>query len=280
MAKSKSVKKVNTKKRKSMSVDELRAYKTAYGGTLGARDYITFVGIPAGLFGFFSFLLLYNVWVTAVCFVIGLIYGVRVLLPKSIKKQYESEGFRQRNRFLNNITQVLTDDNKTVLMSIKKVTIRVSGQFRDDLEQFHAMLIGADADRIREAVNWFGKRYDDDIIFMQYLEQLETAMLEGKTNIETLKDIKTYHNDILQKQQLYERQKAGHLNDMRTLVIITAILIVSLAVSFGFETYLRAFARHIVGYISAGLYLSLMVMFFRQFVGYLFDDSVLEIRKS
>lgn len=272
--------KITTKKKKSMTVDELRAYRIAYGGKLGAKDYTFFVGLPAGLFAVFSFLLLYNVWVSLVCAVVGAIYGVRFLLPQAIKKQYEAAGFNQRNKFLNNITQVLTDESQTVLMAIRKVTVRTDGEFREDVKKFHAMLIGADNDRIRDAVMWFGDKYDDDIIFMQYLEQLETAMLEGKTNIDTLKDIKTYHNDISKKQKMYESQKNGHLNDMKQLVFITAFLIIALAVSFGFDVYLRSFARHIIGYITSGLYLVLLAMYFKQFVGYLFDDSVMEIRKK
>lgn len=271
---------LNTKKKKVMNVDELKAYRVAYGGKLGAKDVMTYVGVPAGLFAFFSFLLLYNGWVSLVCFIIGAIYGVTVFLPKSIRKQYEAEAFNQRNKFLNNITQVLTDDNQTVLMAIRKVTNRASGEFKEDLKRFHALLIGADNNRIREAVIWFSDKYDNDVIFIQYLEQLETAMIEGKTNVDTLKDIKTYHNDIRKKQELYERGKANHLRDMRQLVIITAILIVALAVSFGFETYMAAFARHPVGYVSASLYLFMMSMFFKQFSNYLFDDSVMEVRSS
>lgn len=270
---------LKTKKKGVMNVDELRAYRVAYGGNLGVKDYTSFVGTPALLFGVFSFLLLYNGWVTIICFTIGLIYGFRVFLPNNVRKQYESESFNQRNKFLNNITQVLTDTNQTVLMAILKVTPRSEGEFKQDLKRFHALLIGADTERIRDAIFWFCEKYDDDVIFTQYLEQLETAMIEGKTNIDTLKDIKTYHNDIRKKQEAYERAKQGHMRDMKQLVIITAILIIALTVSFGFNTYLEAFARHPIGYVSCGLYLGLMVMFFRQFVGYMFDDSVMEVKK-
>lgn len=272
--------KITTKKKNALNVDELRAYRIAYGGKLGVKDFASYVGVPAGLFGLFSFLLLYNGWVSFVCAFVGAIYGVKVLLPKSVRKQYEAEAFNQRNKFLNNITQVLTDDSQTVLMAIRKVTARAEGQFKEDLKKFHAMLIGADNERMREAIIWFSDKYDDDVIFLQYLEQLETAMIEGKTNTDTLKDIKTYHNDIRKKQEAYERAKLGHLRDMKQLIIITGILIIALAVSFGFETYLNAFARHPVGYVSSGLYLLMLSMFFKQFVGYLFDDSVMEIRKK
>lgn len=271
---------VVTKKKKTMNVDELRAYRVAYGGNLGSKDYFKYVGAPAGLFAVFSFLLLYNGWVSIPCGILGAIYGFRVLLPKSVQKQYEAEGFNQRNKFLNNITQVLTDDNQTVLMALRKVTPRANGEFKENLQKFYAMLVGADNQRMRDAIVWLGDKYEDDVIFLQYLEQLETAMLEGKTNTDTLKDIKTYHNDIRKKQEAYEKAKAGHLRDMKQLVIITGILLIALAVSFGFKVYLSAFARHPIGYVSSGLYLLVMVMFFRQFVGYLFDDSVMEIRKK
>lgn len=271
---------IATKKKKSLNVDELRAYRVAYGGKLGAKDFLNYVGLPAGLFGAFSFLLLYNGWVTAVCAIIGALYGLSFLLPKSIKKQYEFEAFNQRNKFLNNITQVLTDDKQTVLMAIRKVTGRANGEFKEDLKRFHAMLIGADNERMRESIIWFSDKYDDDVIFLQYLEQLETAMIEGKTNTDTLKDIKTYHNDIRKKQDAYEKAKNRHLRDMKQLLTITGILIIALAVSFGFETYLEAFARHPIGYVTAGLYLLVQAMFFKQFIGYLFDDSVMEIRKK
>lgn len=271
---------VQTKKKRYMNVDELRAYKVAYGSKLGARDYMSYVGLPAILFGVFSFLLLYNGWVSFVCMIIGAFYGLKTLLPQSVRKQYEREAFNQRNKFVNNITQVLTDDNQTVIGAIRKVTVRSHGKFKEDLQKFHARLIGADNDQVRQAIIWLSDKYDDDVIFLQFLEQLETAMVEGRSNVDTLKEIKTYHNDIRKKQEYYERAKEGHLRDMRQLIIITGILIICLALSFGFSTYMEAFARHIVGYATSLLYLIILMIFFKQFVGYLFDDSVLEIRKK
>lgn len=272
--------KVKTKKKRSMNVDELRAYRVAYGGKLGAKDYITYVGLPAGLFGGFSLLILYNVWVTLACVIIGAIYGWRVILPKTLRKQYEQQAFNQRNKFLNNMTSALVNDSITVLMALDKIAVRMSGEFKEHMLRYQAMLIGADTERIREATIWFSEKYSDDVIFTQYLEQIETALLEGKNNTDTLNDIKSYHNDIQKKQNYYEVQKQHHVSAMKTLIVITAVFIISLNISFGFETYIQAFARHWTGYISAGVYLIIMVFFFRQFMGYLFDDSVLEIRKK
>lgn len=272
--------KLTTKKKGVFNVDELKAYRVAYDKELGVRDYMMYIGVPAVLFGAFSFLLLYNLWISVPMMVVGAIYGWRTFLPRSIRKQYEQTSANQRNKFLNNMTQVLTDDSQTPLMALDKVKERADGEFKEDLERFQAMLIGADNELIREAVIWFSDKYDDDVIFLQYLEQLETIMLEGKTNIETLHDIKTYHNDIRSKQADYETGKAGHLRDMKYLVIVTGILLISLSVSFGFGTYLEAYARHPIGYVSSFLYMAIIMMFFRQFSNYLFDDSVMEIRRK
>lgn len=271
--------KVNTKKRNIVNIDELKAYRVAYGGDVGTKDYLSFVGAPALLLGFFSFLILFNLWVSLTFAVIGAFFGIKFLLPKSIQKQYEAQGFNQRNKFINNITQVLTDNSQTVLMAIQKITSRSDGEFRENLEKFHARLIGADDEMIRSSVIWFSELYDDDIIFVQYVEQLETALIEGRTNIDTLQDIKTYHNQIRKKQEFYEANKNAHLSDMKKLTVITLILIVMLSVSFGFQKYLEAFARHWTGYITAGLYLLIVMNFLRQFSNYLFDDSVTEVKK-
>lgn len=271
--------KIETQKKKIVNIDELKAYRVAYGNDLGTKDYLSFVAAPALLLGGFSFLILYNIWVSLALAIVGGLYGLIFLMPESVRKQYESEGFNQRNRFINNITQVLTDDSQTVLMALQKVTERSDGEFSENLEKFHARLIGANDEMVRESVIWFTDLYDDDIVFVQYIEQLETALLEGRTNIDTLQDIKSYHNQIRQKQEYYEAQKNAHLSDMKRLVVITLILVVMLSVSFGFETYLEAFARSWIGYITAFLYLAIVMNFLRQFGNYLFDDSVTEVRQ-
>lgn len=271
--------KINTQKKGIVNIDELKAYKVAYGGKLGTKDYASFVVAPGLLLAVFSFLILFNIWVSLLSFGVGIFYGLAFLLPKSIRKQYEMQSFNQRNKFINNITQVLTDDSQTVLMGLQKVSERSDGEFKDNLSMFHARLIGADDEMIRDAVTWLSDLYDDDIVFIQYIEQLETALIEGRTNIDTLQDVKTYHNQIRTKQEYYESQKNAHLSDMKKLTVITLILVVMLSVSFGFSKYLEAFARHITGYITAGLYLIVVGNFLRQFSGYLFDDSVTEVKQ-
>lgn len=274
---SKGVKSLNTRKKNILNVDELNAYKVAYGKPLGTRDYLYYVGIPALAFGGFSFILLYYWWLSLIIMLVGAFYGFKVFLPKSIRKRYEAQSFSERNKFINNMTQVLTDDSKTVTKALSIVNSRADGELREDLTVLQARLMGADNHQIQVAFRNLADKYEDDIIFVQYLEQLETAMLEGRANIDTLKDVKSYHNDMKKKQTEYEFKKQGHLKDMKMLVGVVIIFILAISFSFGFSTYVNDFAHHPIGWVTCGIYILLMAHFFRKFSTYLFDDSILEV---
>lgn len=279
MAVKKQKRQIKTLNKGRMTLDELKAYRVAYGQELGPKDYIRYIGIPALVLGGYSWLLLWNVWVTLICVLVGGIYGARYVLPNMVKRQYESIAFMQRNKFLNNMTQAMTDDGQTVQSALQKITPRSDGEFKDDLERYHAMLIGVDDERLRDSTRWFSAKYQGDVIFEQYLEQLETVLVEGKTNIDTLKDIKRYHNDIKTKQSLYATSKLGHMKDMRQMLFISAFLIAVLSISFGFSVFKEAFANHLVGYITSGVYLVVVSYFLSRFMKFTMDDSVMDIGK-
>lgn len=272
-----SVKKLSTNKRKILNVDELNAYKVAYEKPIGGRDYFRYLIVPSFTFALFSFILLYQVWVSVLLAIFGFIYGLKVFLPKSIKKNYESISFNQRNKLINNMTQIMTDETKTVNQALSLAGDRLDGELKEDLFLLQARLVGADNDRIKAGFKEFISKYVDDIIFVQFIEQLETSMLEGRTNIDTMKDIKSYHNDMKKKQTEYEKKKQSHLRDMKTLMIVVVVFILAISFSFGFSTYIENFARNWIGYITCSIYMSVIFIFFRQFTKYLFDDSVLEV---
>lgn len=274
---SKSVKKLDTKKKNIINVDELNAYKAAYGKPLRSKDYIYYIGMPALVFAGFSFLLLYYWWISLIAGVLGAIYGAKVFLPKSIAKNYKEQSFSQRNKFVNNMTQILTDENKTVTRALATANSRAEGEFQEDITILQARLVGADNTQIKNGFKNLSEKYQEDIIFCQYIEQLETAMLEGRANIDTLKDIKSYHNDMKKKQIEYESKKQGHLSDMKMLCGVVVVFILAVSFSFGFKTYVQHFAHHPTGWITCGIYIVLMAQFFRKFSIYLFDDSVLEV---
>lgn len=272
-------KKVKTQKRGIVNVDEVQAYRIAYEEPLNVKDYSFYIGTPALLIGGFTFILLYYWWFSLIMAVVGGIYGAVFFLPKAVKKSYEMHSFRERNKFINNMTQILTDDSKTVPRSLMSAASRAEGEFKEDLLVLQARLLGADSQTIQEAFMDIEDKYEGDVVFVQYVEQLETTMLEGRTNIDTLQDIKTYHNDIRVKQDEYQKQKDGYLKDMRMLIGVMVIFILAISFSFGFELYREAFAHHFIGWITVGIYMLLMGSYFRSFSTYLFDDSIMEVQK-
>lgn len=273
----KQAKKLGTRKKRVLNVDELNAYKSAYGKPLKAKDYMVLVGVPAIGFSMLSFIFLYNVWVSFAFGVMGIFYGIKFYLPKSIARNYQMNAHAQRNKFLNNMTQILTDESKTVSQALSSVYLRSQGEFKDDLAKLQAGLFGVDTEQISQAIAVLIKKYESDIIFVQYMEQIETALLEGRANIDSLKDLKTYHNDIKKKQVQYEKKKQMHLSHMKLLLLAIVFLITVVVISFGFSLYIEAFAHKPVGWVTCGLVLFLYGVFFKQFSTYLFDDSVTEV---
>lgn len=271
--------KLPTRKRQIINVDELNAYKVAYEEPLESKDYIFYIGVPALILGGFTFILLYYWWLSLIMVVVGGFYGAMVFLPKAVQRNYEVHSFKERNKFLNNMTQILTDESMTVQRALVAVTGRAGGEFQEDLKVLQARLLGADGEEVVNAFRVIEDKYIDDVIFVQYIEQLETVVLEGRTNLDTLKDIKDYHNDVKQKQDEYMKLKMGHLMDMRMLMGIIVVFILAISFAFGFQTYIEAFARTPIGWITVGIYLLLMGQFFRTFSTYIFDDTVMEVER-
>lgn len=270
---------MKSKKKNAVNIDELVAFKRAYGGDLGRKDYISYVLFPGLGCVFFSTIVLYNPWISIGCFIVGILYGWRILMPKSIRKSYETTAMIQRNKFINNITQILTDDTKTVGRALSMAKVRAAGEFRDDLTRLEATLFGADTPQIQDAIQDITDKYSNDVIFIQYMEQLETAAIEGRTNMDTLKDIKLYHNQMKAKKENFEKQKSIHVGDMKLMLIFITVFIFMLTYPFGFGMYLEAFAHNWTGYVFGGLYLVVQWVFFNQFMTFYFDDSVVTMKK-
>lgn len=267
------------KKRKHVyNVNELNAYNLAYGRKLGTKDYFHYVGLPALFMVAFLTALTYFWWLALIGGIVGGFYGYRVILPNCVKRNYYMKSMQERNRFINNMTQIMTDKKKTVSFGLGAAKERTDGELKTDLGKLEAGLMGADRVQIKEAFAEINEKYKHDVVFTQYTEQLETAMYEGKNNIETLKEIKSYHNDTLKKQKQFMEAKNGHLRDFKSLLVIIGFFIMAITFSFGFSTYFESFARGIAGWVSSAIYMPLLMYLMTQFSKFYFDDSIMEVR--
>lgn len=264
-------------KRNIINVDELNALQVAYGKPLDYKDYFSYVGLPMlALFGL-SFIVLYNFWYSLVFGIIGIVYGLKVILPKTIQRNYEQQAFFQRNKFVNSMTQILTDEGKTVQRALETVKQRASGEFREDLILLQGQTLATTNKKVIEAIQHLTDKYVEDIVFVQYMEQLETGIIEGETDVETLKDIKEYHNDINKKQNGFYVMKDREKNYMKTISIAMVAFVLIINVFLGLDTYINVFTKSPIGWITGTGFLGLEMMYYRDFIKYYYDDSIMEV---
>lgn len=274
---SKRTKRLGTKKKKALNADELNSYKVAYGTPLGFEDVFKNVIVPGIVFAIFGFVQLYYWWLSLIYFGIGCFYGWRVILPKVVKKNYEKQSFDQINQWINNLTLILTDESKTIYRALAIVSERAEGEFKSELKQLESRLYGADNERIRDSFRMLSDKYSDDVIFIRFCEQLEAAAIEGKSNVETLKDIKSDHNDLKERQEYFQRKKDEHFTGMKTLGGLLLMVYLVLPMSAGWGLFFDAYARNITGYVATALYSIVMYRFYIRYMKYYFDNSVLEV---
>lgn len=272
--------KAQTRRKGLIDVTELNAYQVAYGKPLNHKDYLFYVGLPAIVMAGLAYVLWYNLWVSIVCGVIGTIYGFKTIMPKSIKRKYNMKSLQARKIFINNMTQILTDDSKTINKALSIAKERTKGELKEDINLLETKIHGSNKFVISEAFSELKDKYEHDVVFTQYLEQLETAIFEGKNNIDTLQQIKSYHNDMVKKTKEYMRIKDGHVLDMKQLALFVGIFIAAITFAFGFETYYEGFAKSIVGWIFGGAYYLLMARHCLKFFNFYFDDEIMSLGVS
>ena len=179
------------KKKKILTIDELNAYKIAYGSPLKRKELFFSLMIPFVVAFFYTFILFYNLWLPLITGILAMIYSYAYIIPQQVKRGYENNAFREKNNFVNNMTQILTNNEKTVLQALKTVADRANGEFKEDLLKLQAKIVDGSNQDIQDSFQWLANKYESDVIFSLYVEQLTTLVIEGRHNIETLKDIKT-----------------------------------------------------------------------------------------
>ncbi|WNR83264.1 hypothetical protein LSG23_20720 (plasmid) [Bacillus velezensis] len=265
-------------KKKKFTLDELNAYKTAYGKALERKELLVSLLKPFAVAFLFTYLLFYYWWVAAIAGVIAAFYGYRVVMPISIRRVYEAKSFRQRNNFINNMTQILINPDRTMLSALETVAERSEGEFQEHLYRLLTNLQGTNNEEIKKAFDQLILEYKEDVIFELFIEQLTTAMIEGRTNTDTLKDIKTLHNELKVRQDGFLAKKREQEINYKIICTIVLGLILAITFSFGWSVYVDTFAHQFVGWIFSTTYLIIMSLFYRSFIKKLGDDSVLEVQ--
>lgn len=277
----KKVKQKNMPRKSSrMNAEQLRALRNAYDEPLNFKNYITFAAAPALLFGGLLFYLTYVKWFGVVAGLFGVYYGLRVWLPKAIKRNYNIKSFNERNRLLNLLTQQMTDRSKIPKQVLERVVSRIDGELKNDFFPITARIAnGATSAEINVMFNKIEEKYKDDIIFAQYLEQIETNFTTGIDNISSLKDMNGYHNDLRKQRDLFLGYKAKRLKDSMTLIFLCLLLITAIQFSMGgHETYMTGFAETGLGRGVSIVYTLIIIGLTHKFQKIYFDDNIMEVQ--
>ncbi|MGG0888911.1 hypothetical protein [Cytobacillus horneckiae] len=265
-------------KKRTYTLDEVNALRIAYGDPLQKKELITSLLVPFAVAAVFTFTLFYYWWLAIITGVIAAIYAYKVILPQNTKRKYESTSFRERNNFINNITQVLTNPDRTVLDALKIVSDRSKGEFQEDLLFLQASLIDANSKEQQEAFQIMSNKYKHDVIFDLYIEQLATASIEGRFSMDTLKDIKSYHNQIKKKQDEFLAAKEKESYSFKFITVASFVLIMAITFTFGWEQFVYVYARSPIGWFSSAVYLLILSSFFLSFRKRFVDDNIMEVK--
>lgn len=262
-----------------MTIDQMNAYRTAYGDPLMKKEIFTALVVPF-MVGFVAVMILfYYWWLALIGGFIGLAYGYTVLMRNNVQRVYHQQARIQRNRFINNMTQLLTNPNETVVSALKWCAQEIvsEGEFKRDLEHLIVELMDATPLKVKEALEKMAEKYKQDFVFSLYIDNLITACLEGRTDIKKLKDLKSWHNDVMEQTNIFMKNKVGSVRQYNLTVGYTVGIIAVLTFAFGFDGYLLYYAHNPIGWISSVILLGLSAFYYHSFQTKLADDEVMEV---
>lgn len=264
-------------KTKLSQYKELDKLKRSYGRTLELRDYMKNLLFPF-LFGAgLTFLMLHNLLLSLAIGIIYGGYGYKILMPKNVLRFYNHEAYVQRNRFMNNLTQILADDSISWFHGLEIVAKQVEGELREDLYKLIARLYGSSERERIICFQEFQEKYVDDKVFCMYIDQLSIISIEGRTTVDMFRDINSFHNQLREKKKEFVDAKMKIIRQLELAGgLIVGILIILHYFPLGIEEYEKAFANQLYGYVICGsLLLSLSVILHKACVCF-FDDELMK----
>lgn len=269
--------KLKTARKKKFDINELNALSTAYGEPIGRKEYLMYVAVPALVAGAFVTILFYNVIVTIIAVVLGALYGLWHMLPNITARKYYLASLHERGRYITLLTQIATNKEKSMLRVLHEATERLN----KDGELYKEMIsltsnIGTDItpENVQIQFRLLRDKYKVDPTFNQFLEQVETGLLNGNNNVDTLQEIEGYHTQMRKNMNNFIKIKDSHIGGYKTILGLVVFLTVVASYSIGINDFIEGFSRTWVGWSFGGVFLLANVFFFMQIMKFYFDDDV------
>ena len=267
---------VKRRGRKQFTIQDLNAWEQAYGhqltNTQRFRKILPYVlSITA-----FTELLFVRLPVTIAVFIISSMFCWASILSKETYVNYVRKSYSERNRTINLLSQALSGGDATLFTALKQTIPSMHGELRHEFQILAGLL--ARSARNDELHDWFVNeisKYRDDVIFGQYLEQLETMNQEGVYTVSTFLNLAHYHNNLYQKQVQYINAKEQNRREVFTIVGLVFGLILVLAIMVNkWSGWVRLYAHSPFGEVVSVIFAIIYFMIVKSFIKYYYDESI------
>ncbi|MEC0709756.1 hypothetical protein P8881_19720 [Bacillus haynesii] len=266
--------------KKVMTIDEINAYRKAYGNPLMKKEIFTVLVVPFVLGFSIVMILFYYWWLALIGGIVSGAYGYVVLMRNSVQREYEQKARVQRNRFINNMTQLLTNPKETVLSSLQwcaKPEV-AEGEFKKDLDTLIAILMDANEAETKKAFEDLAEKYKNDFVFSLFIDSLITVSVEGRTDVERIKELSDWHNDVMEQTSILMNSKQNAVRHYKISSFYTLTVIGILTFAMGFDGYLLYYAHNPIGWVSSIILLGMAAFYFNSFQNRLLDDEVTQLK--
>lgn len=211
---------------------------------------------------------------------IGFLFGRFKLYPLIIERGYRSRQYDEKNRFVNALTQLLTAESMSVYKCLTIAQHRASGQFGMDLDRFIFRLRDASEDDVVGVFNDFCERYRDDLIFIQYMDQIRVTYTEGRQNLKTIQQLKDWHGQVKIKQSNFLQRKNRVVNQFKLYLGLSSGLIVMVHfMPMTLNEYFHNFSMSWSGVGTTLVYMLALLAIVNKLTNVYFDDNVLSTVK-
>ncbi|MCY7883117.1 MULTISPECIES: hypothetical protein [Bacillus subtilis group] len=266
--------------KKVMTIDEMNAYRKAYGDPLAKKEIFTALVVPFVLGFSVVMALFYYWWLAILGGILASTYGYVVLMRNSVQRFYTQHARIQRNRFINNMTELLVNPEETVITALKWCAHKdiSDGEFKKDLDTLIARLMKANEAGKKQAFEEMRDKYSNDFVFGLFIDMLITAITHGRNDIEKIKELAAWHNEVMEETSILMESKERAKQHYKITSIYNISVIAILTFAMGFNGFLLYYAHNPIGWASSLLLLGLAAYHFNTFQNRMLDDEVTQMK--
>ncbi|TPR14959.1 hypothetical protein DY052_05915 [Apilactobacillus timberlakei] len=213
--------------RREYKTTDLQAMSQAYRGNAelssSGKYYTPLVCIVSSIaFGYY----LYTSIIWGIIWgLVGLWYSYLVLYPQEVSSFYYRKGNSQRWNAVNNMYTSLSNVNNDAEDVIQVGIDSSEGEFQQDLQRLLAALSLRKPDKVNNAFKQIEDKYDEDIQFKQFMEQINIYFDMGVPDMKSFKRLNKNYNIV------YEIQKKGRSSkNLQKVQFGFALIVVFVAV--------------------------------------------------